>query len=177
MTEIVVRALDGGEAERCIPALADVLIDCVEGGASVSFMLPIRRETAEGFWRQVAGKVARGEVTLFVGLVDGAVVGTVILVPISTENQPHRAEVSKLLVHRRARSRGVAHALMAALESAARAQGRLLLCLDTVHGSPAERLYDQLGWARLGIMPRHALWPDGAFCDTTFFYKQLSLDA
>lgn len=156
-----------------VPSLADVLMDCVAGGASVSFMAPIRRETAEAFWRDVAAKVTRGAVTLFVATVDGEISGTVSLVPIATENQPHRAEVSKLLVHRRARRRGAAQALMGALEATALAQGRTLLCLDTVHGSPAERLYDQLGWVRLGIMPRHALWPDGTFCDTTFFYKHI----
>ncbi|CAM5775167.1 N-acetyltransferase [Labrys miyagiensis] len=156
-----------------VPALADILIDCVEGGASVSFLLPISRETAEGFYARTALRVAEGSAVLFVAAVEGDVVGTVQLCPVMIQNQPHRADVAKLLVHRRGRRRGVAEALMAALEAKARAEGRTLLSLDTTTGSPAERLYEKLGWQRLGVMPNHALMANGDPSDTTFFWKAL----
>jgi GNAT superfamily N-acetyltransferase len=162
------------EARALIPALAGILIDCVEGGASVSFMLPIDRRTAEEFYEGVVEKVATGSTVLFVACHDGEPIGTVQLSPEQKPNQPHRAEVHKLLVDRRGRQQGIAQALMAAVEEAAKARGRWLLCLDTATGSPAERLYEKLGWQRLGVMPRHAMWPQGGFCDTTFFWKDLS---
>ena len=162
-----------GEARELVPALADVLIDCVEGGASVSFMLPIERRTAEEFYEGVAAKVANGSTILFVAFVDDMPVGAAQLSPELKPNQPHRADVQKLLVHRRGRNRGVALALMKALEERAKASGRWLLCLDTATGSPAERLYEKLGWQRLGVIPRHAMWPQGGLCDTTFFWKDL----
>lgn len=158
-----------------IPRLAEILIDCVEGGASISFMLPIDRRTAEAFYQGVAEKVGDGSAVLLVAFLDEAAVGTVQLHPESKPNQPHRADVSKLLVHRSGRNLGVAQALMAAVEDTARARGRTLLCLDTATGSPAERLYEKLGWQRLGVIPRHAMWPQGGFCDTTFFWKDLTL--
>jgi GNAT superfamily N-acetyltransferase len=164
---------DPGQAKSLIPALAGILIDCVEGGASVSFMLPIDRRTAESFYEGVVEKIANGGAILFVAFLDGEIAGTVQLNPESKPNQPHRADVSKLLVARGGRNRGVAQALMAALEETAKERGRTLLCLDTATGSPAERLYEKLGWQRLGVVPRHAMWPQGGFCDTTFFWKDL----
>lgn len=171
---IVIAMPDAREARALILALAGILIDCVENGASVSFMLPIDRRTAEEFYEGVAEKIARGGTVLFVASLDGEVVGTVLLNPEMKPNQPHRAEVAKLLVHRRGRNHGVAQALMAAVEQAAKARGRWLLCLDTATGSAAESLYEKLGWQKLGVMPRHAMWPQGGFCDTTFFWKDLS---
>lgn len=162
------------EAASLVSALADILIDCVEGGASVSFMLPVERRVAEDYYQQVHDKLTRGSLTLFVAYLDQEPAGTVLLSPVLIENQPHRAEVFKLLVHRRARKRGVAQALMSALESRAREVGRTLLSLDTTAGTPSERLYEKLGWHRLGVMPGHALLPDGRLSDTTFFWKQLS---
>jgi GNAT superfamily N-acetyltransferase len=162
------------EASALIPALAGILIDCVEGGASVSFMLPIDRRTAEDFYEGVVEKIANGRTIIFVAFLNGELAGTVQLSPEVKPNQPHRADVSKLLVHRRGRDRGIARALMAAVEDTARARGRWLLCLDTATGSAAERLYEKLGWQRLGVMPRHAMWPQGGFCDTTFFWKDLT---
>lgn len=164
---------NAAEARALVYALAGVLMDCVEGGASVSFMLPIERRTAEEFYEGVAEKVANGGTILFVAFLDDEPVGAVQLSPELKPNQPHRADVQKLLVHRRARNRGVALALMNALEEHARARGRWLLCLDTATGSPAERLYEKLGWRRLGVIPRHAMWPQGGYCDTTFFWKDL----
>lgn len=171
---ISIRAISAEEAvERCA-GLAEVLVDCVEGGASVSFMAPFPRSKAEAFWREVAEGVAAGERTLIVAedRVSGAVVGTVQLVLCQPENQPHRADLSKMLVHRRARRHGVGAALMRAAEDAARAAGKTLLVLDTA--SPdAERLYERSGWTRVGVVPGYALLPDGRPCDTTYFYKQL----
>lgn len=171
---IVVRRLEPHEAVHAVDALADVLIDCVEGGASVSFMLPITRETAVAFWRDVGAAVVRQERILLVAQEpDGDIVGTVQLVVAQPENQPHRADVAKMLVHRRARRRGVAARLMAAVEDAARSVGKSVLVLDTVTGGDAERLYTRAGWQRVGVVPNYALMPDGSYCGTTFFHKQL----
>lgn len=161
-----------GDRER--RDLGDVLIDCVEGGASVSFMHPMTRAKADAFWRAVADDVARGERAVLVAEDDvGGIVGTVQLVLRLPENQPHRAEVAKMLVHRRARRRGLAATLMAAVEAEARREGKTLLVLDTVTGGDAERLYDRLGWERCGRIPDFALLPDGRPCGTTVFFKVL----
>jgi GNAT superfamily N-acetyltransferase len=175
MTDTVsVRRIGADEAMACVAALADVLIDCVEGGASVSFMLPITRETAERFWRNVAEGVVRGERILLVAeAADGRIVGTVQLITAQPENQPHRADVAKMLVHRSARRAGIAQRLMSAVEQAAREAGKSVLVLDTVTGGDAERLYERAGWQRVGTVPNYALMPDGAFCATTFYCKQL----
>jgi GNAT superfamily N-acetyltransferase len=173
MREITIRRVDGAAAAAAAPALADVLIDCVAGGASVSFMWPLPRERALAFWRGVADGVARGERALLVAGDEEGVVGTVQLILAMPDNQPHRADVAKMLVHRRARRRGVAARLMAALEEVARGEGRTVLVLDTVTGGDAERLYARAGWQRVGEVPGYALFPDGRPCGTTFFYKQL----
>jgi len=174
MTEdLTVRRVGADEAAACVEALADVLIDCVEGCASVSFMLPLPREKALAFWRVVADGVARGERVLLVAEDAGRIVGTVQMILSLPENQPHRADVAKMLVHRSARRRGVAQRLMAALDEAARAEGRTVLVLDTVTGGDAERLYQRAGWQRVGAVPKYALMPNGDFCATTFFFKHL----
>ncbi|MCJ0762436.1 GNAT family N-acetyltransferase [Variovorax terrae] len=159
-------------SEAQLSALAEVLIDCVEGGASVSFMLPLPGPTALAFWRGVAEGVARGERALLVAEDGAGIVGTVQLVLAQPDNQPHRADVSKLLVHRRARRHGVGEALMQAVEPLARECGKSLLVLDTASGD-AERLYERLGWQRCGVIPGFALWPQGGLCDTTYFYRAL----
>ncbi|KVC69683.1 GNAT family N-acetyltransferase [Burkholderia ubonensis] len=176
MTEpITIRRVSGDEVTAYIDALSDVLIDCVEGGASVSFLLPISRDTAARFWRQVADGVIRGERILLVAeRADGRVVGTVQLITALPENQPHRADVAKMLVHRDARRQGVGARLMAAADDAARAAGKAVLVLDTVTGSDAARLYERAGWQRVGDVPNYALTPDGRYCATTFFHKQLA---
>ncbi|KVD10424.1 acetyltransferase [Burkholderia ubonensis] len=176
MTEpITIRRVSGDEVTTYIDALSNVLIDCVEGGASVSFMLPISRDTAARFWRQVADGVIRGERILLVAeRADGRVVGTVQLITALPENQPHRADVAKMLVHRDARRQGVGARLMAAADDAARAAGKAVLVLDTVTGSDAARLYERAGWQRVGDVPNYALMPDGRYCATTFFHKQLA---
>jgi GNAT superfamily N-acetyltransferase len=172
---IVIATPNAREARVLVPALASILIDCVEGGASVSFMLPIDRKTAEAFYEGVVERIGNASTVLFVAYLDGEPAGAVQLNPELKPNQPHRADVQKLLVHRKGRNRGVARALMNAVEDLAKARGRWLLCLDTATGSPAERLYEMLGWQRLGVLPRHAMWPQGGFCDTTFFWKDLTM--
>ena len=170
------RGLTADEARERIPELSAVLMDCVEGGASVSFMAPLTRERADAFWREVARGVAAGDRVLLVAEepAGGEIVGTVQVVFAIPENQPHRADIAKMLVRRSARRRGLGGVLMCAAEQAALAAGRTLLLLDTVTGSEAERLYQRLGWTRLGVVPDYALWPDGRSCATTFFYKRLA---
>ena len=164
-----------GEEPALARALADVLIDCVEGGASVSFMWPLARDQALAFWQSVIDSAQRGERIVLVAeeINSGAIVGTVQVVFAVPDNQPHRADVAKMLVHRRARRRGLGAALIQAAEAAARQAGKTLLVLDTVTDGPAERLYARQGWQRLGMIPGYALWPNGALCDTTYFYKTL----
>jgi GNAT superfamily N-acetyltransferase len=171
---IHIRRLDADQAEAAVPELAEVLRDCVAGGASVSFMWPLSSDRAEAFWRKVAAGVARGERVLLVAQdVSGRIVGTVQLVLDMPDNQPHRADVAKMLVHRSARRRGIAQALLAAVDEQARIEGRTVLVLDTVTGGDAERLYARAGWTRVGEIPNFALMPDGALCGTTFFHRQL----
>ena len=156
-----------------LDGLADVLVDCVEGGASVSFMRPITRERAVAFWRDVAASAARGARVLLVAEDETGILGTVQLVLAEPDNQPHRADLAKMLVHRRARRKGAGGALLEAAEAAARALGRTLLVLDTA-SADAERLYERQGWIRVGTVPDYALLPDGGLCDTVFFYRSLA---
>ena len=159
--------------ETHIDQLANVLMDCVEGGASVSFMQPLTQERAAAFWRKVALGVAAGERALLVAEDAQGVCGTVQLVLDQPENQPHRADLSKLLVHRRVRRQGVGEALMRAAEDMARDCGKTLLVLDTASDT-AERIYERLGWVRVGVIPGYALLPQGGLCDTVLFYRELS---
>ena len=167
-----IRRADRADAE----ALADVLLDCVEGGASVGFMLPLPRARALAFWQSALGSAARGERIVLVAedVESGTVVGTVQVVLAMPDNQPHRADIAKMQVHRRARRRGLGESLMRAAEDAARQAGKTLLVLDTVSGSDAERLYTRLGWKRCGEIPGYALWPRGGLCSTTMFYRELA---
>jgi GNAT superfamily N-acetyltransferase len=155
-----------------IDELADVLTDCVEGGASVSFMHPLPRDRAVAFWRRVAQGVAAGERALLVAEDARGLCGTVQLVLDQPENQPHRAELSKMLVHRRARHQGLGAALLRAAEATARECGKTLLVLDTA-SAEAERLYERLGWVRVGTIPGFALLPHGGLCGTTVYYRNL----
>jgi GNAT superfamily N-acetyltransferase len=156
-----------------ITELANVLVDCVEGDASVSFMHPLSREHAEAFWRGVAQGVAAGERALLVAEDAQGICGTVQLVLAQPENQPHRADLAKMLVHRRVRRQGMGEALMRAAESMARDCGKTLLVLDTVTGDSGERLYQRLGWQRVGVIPGYALLPRGGLVGTTVFYREL----
>ncbi len=156
-----------------IDTLAEVLVDCVDGGASVSFMHPLSRDRATAFWRRVAGGVAAGERALLVAADADGLCGTVQLVLDQPENQPHRADLVKMLVHRRARRQGLGAALMRAAEATARDSGKTLLVLDTANPE-AERLYERMGWTRVGVVPGFALLPRGGLCATTFFYRTLT---
>ncbi|MEZ0171515.1 N-acetyltransferase family protein [Microvirga sp. TS319] len=171
---VAIRILSPREATLQLGALSDVLIDCVEGGASVSFMLPMTRDKAGAFWGRVVEGVAAGERILLVAEDGADIVGTVQVILDQPENQPHRADIAKMLVRRRARKRGVGAALMRAAEDAARMAGKSVLVLDTVTGSDGERLYTRLGWQRVGVIPNYALWPQGGLCDTTYFHKQIA---
>jgi GNAT superfamily N-acetyltransferase len=160
--------------ERDIDGLSDVLIDCVEGGASVSFMLPLPRSKADAFWRHVTESVGRGERLLLIAEgTDGEIIGTVQIVFATPENQPHRADLAKMLVRRSSRRAGIGAQLLRAAEQQAVQHGKTLLVLDTVTGADGERLYAKAGWQRCGVIPDYALWPDGGYCDTTVFYKRL----
>lgn len=160
-------------SESEVVQLADVLVDCVAGGASVGFMHPLALDAAAAFWRGQAGDIETGKRAVFVARREHRVVGTVQLVPAAFENQPHRADIAKMLVHRDARRCGVGAALLRAAEAYAVQLGRWLLVLDTVTDSDAERLYRKLGWQSAGIVPDYALMPDGALTSTHFFYRNL----
>ena len=172
MSAFTVRRLDT-LTSREFGGLCDVLIDCVEGGASVSFMRPMTLAKAAEFWREVAGSMARGERALLVAEDEhGAIIGTAQTVWATPENQPHRADVAKMLVHRRARRLGVGAAVLEGAKRAAAEAGKTLLVLDTA-SAEAERLYERRGWQRVGAIPAFALLPDGTPCDTVVYYKRL----
>jgi GNAT superfamily N-acetyltransferase len=157
-------------------ALAGILVDVVAGGASVGFMLPLSRERALEVWQRWLGSAARGERIVLVAedTTSRALVGTVQLVTALPDNQPHRGDIAKMLVHPSARRRGIGAALLGAVETEARAAQKTLLVLDTVTGSDGHRLYARLGWQRVGEIPNYALFPAGGFCSTTYFFRDLS---
>jgi GNAT superfamily N-acetyltransferase len=170
----LIRRVEGPD-DTLAGALADITIDVVEGGASVGFMLPLARERACAFWNRALAGASRGERILLVAedLAIGRLDGTVSVLLDMPDNQPHRADIAKMQVHRRARRRGLGAALMRAAEDAAREAGRTLLVLDTLTGSDADRLYTSLGWLRVGDIPDYALLPEGGLCSTTYFYRRL----
>jgi GNAT superfamily N-acetyltransferase len=171
--QIDIRRLGVAEVRAQLDRLAAVLVDCVEGGASVSYLAPFSHEQARGAFEAVAVEVEQGRRLLLGAFADEELVGTVQVVLALPPNQPHRAEIAKLLVRRSARRRGIAQLLMVQAEREARAEGKTLLVLDTVTGDDAERLYERLGWTRVGVIPGYALYPDGRPCDTTIFWKAL----
>jgi GNAT superfamily N-acetyltransferase len=171
MTTFNVRRLDA-VTEAQIDGLVDVLMDVVEGGASVSFMHPFTRDKAIAFWRGVAKAVEAGERAIVIAEDELGICGTAQLILALPENQPHRADLAKMLVHRRARRRGIGAAVLTAAENVARELGKTLLVLDTA-SDDAERLYERAGWIKVGVIPDYALMPDGAFCDTIVYYRRL----
>ncbi len=159
---------------RQLRGLSDVLIDCVEGGAAVHFLLPLPRLKAEAFWCRVSERLVHRELAVLVAEdAGGDILGTVQVIWATPETQPHRAEIAKMLVHRRARRHGIGRALLAGAEEAALRAGKTLLVLDTATGSDAERLYARHGWQRCGTIPNYALWPGGDPCEATILYKSL----
>jgi GNAT superfamily N-acetyltransferase len=164
--------LDGYVA--AIPGLAELLKDSVDGGASVNFVAGLTIEDAAGWWRDRTAQIANGTTTALVAVSpDGRIVGSTLLFRMTQPNAPHRAEIGKVLVHRDARRRGIGRALMAAIESLAREEGRWLLILDTQSGTDAEVMYNALGWQPFGVVPNHSLTTDGILSPTTFFWKDL----
>ncbi len=158
-----------------VSQLATVLMDCVGGGASVSFMQPLSREHAEAFWNRVGSDVGNGDRALLIAEDAFGICGTVQLVLAQPDNQPHRADLAKMLVHSRARKQGLGKALLLAAENMARDCAKSVLVLDAVTGGDAERLYASAGWQRVGVIPNYALFPGGGYCSTTFFYRDLTL--
>jgi GNAT superfamily N-acetyltransferase len=171
--QIEVRRLEASDAHAVLDGLAAILVDCVEGGASVSYMAPFSHEQARTAFEIVVADVDAGRRLLLAAFADGSLVGSVQVVLALPPNQPHRGEIAKLLVHRSARRRGIAQLLMEHAEAEARAEGKTLLVLDTVTGDDAERLYARLGWTKVGVIPGYALYPDGRPCDTTVFWKAI----
>jgi ribosomal protein S18 acetylase RimI-like enzyme len=172
--QLEIRRLGAADARPHLDGLADVLVDCVEGGASVSYMAPFSHEQARAAFEAVVVDVEDGRRLLLAAFADGVLVGTVQVNLATPPNQPHRAEIAKLLVRRSARRRGIAQRLMAQAEADALAEGKTLLVLDAVTGDDAERLYERIGFTRVGVIPGYALYPDGRSCDTTIFWKALS---
>jgi GNAT superfamily N-acetyltransferase len=172
MSEVVISRLSTLQ-EADIEQLSALLIDCVEGGASVSFMHPLSYAKASAFWRGVADDVAEGRRVLLVARDTTGILGTVQVMLDLPENQPHRADIAKMLVHPRARRRGIGSALMLAAERRARSAGKTLLVLDTASGDAA-RIYERLGWQYAGTVPDYALWPHGGLCSTSFYYRRLA---
>jgi GNAT superfamily N-acetyltransferase len=169
-----IRLLDATQARAAIPDLCDILIDCVNGGASVGFMQPYGVADAEPYWQSIAENVATGATLLFAAELGGSIVGTVQIGAAQSPNQPHRADLKKLLVRSSARGKGLARLLMQAAEREAASRGKTILVLDTATGSDAEAIYPRLGWERVGVIPDYALWPQGGLCGTTLFYKRIA---
>jgi ribosomal protein S18 acetylase RimI-like enzyme len=170
---IEIRRLAPVAVHEQLDALAGVLFDCVDGGASVSYMAPFSHEDARRAFEGFASEAEQGRRLILAAFADGELVGTVQLILALPPNQPHRAEIAKLLVHRSARRRGIAERLMEAAEHEARAEGKRLLVLDAVTEGDAARLYERMGWTTVGVIPGYALYPDGRPCDTTVFWKAL----
>jgi GNAT superfamily N-acetyltransferase len=171
--QIEVRRLAAADLRAHLDGLAAVLLDCVAGGASVSYLEPFSHEQARDAFEAFAADAEQGGRLILAAFAQDELVGTVQVVLATPPNQPHRGEIAKLLVHRSARKRGIARLLMERAELEARAEGKSLLVLDTVTGDGAERLYTRLGWTRVGVIPRYALYPDGRPCDTTVFWKAI----
>jgi GNAT superfamily N-acetyltransferase len=169
---VIIEPLTREPVDRDVRDLAHLLLDAIDSGAGVSFMPGLSEAQAMAWWRSLVAAAPERAVIL-VARDEQGIVGTVQLQPAWAPNQPHRADVAKLIVHRRGRNRGIARQLMDALERAAGERGFTLLLLDTCEGSAAERLYTSMHWTRAGVVPGFAFNPDGSLCDTVFFYKQV----
>jgi GNAT superfamily N-acetyltransferase len=170
---VTIREMNASEAETRLGELAAILVDAVAHGASVNFLAGFRHEEAAAFWRGQLPGIANGSRHLLVADEGARLIGTVVLTKAPQPNQPHRADIGKMLVLEAARRRGLGRRLLVAVEELARRHGRTLLQLDTHTGSAGERLYAGCGWTLFGVVPGHALTPDGTPADTSFFYKQL----
>jgi len=173
VSETETRRLDRAEVRDHLGALADVLFDCVSGGASVGYVEPFTEEDARSAFDGFVAEAEQGNRLILAAFADGELVGTVQVILALPPNQPHRGEIAKLLVHRSARKRGIAQLLMEHAEAEARAEGKTLLVLDAVSTDDAARLYSRMGWTTVGVIPGYALYPDGRPCDTTVFWKSV----
>ena len=171
---MIIRTLDPGTDAAQLPCLAALMVEAVAGGGSIGFMAGFDQAGALSWWRGRLAAAAQGEVQILVALDDDGIIGTVSLVPAAMPNQPHRADIAKMMVAQRARGRGVGAALLTAVEALAMAQGRTTLVLDTISGSAAARLYERAGWEKVGDIPAYALMPDGKMAPTTFYTKRLA---
>jgi GNAT superfamily N-acetyltransferase len=169
---VEIRRLSAAEIREFAGELAEVLVDCVEGGASVSFMLPFSRSDGEAYFLKVAAAVKAEERILLAAFNGSRIAGTVQMITALPPNQPHRAEIAKLLVHRSMRGAGVGRGLMEEAERQAVDAGKTLLVLDTASGE-AQRLYERLHWVKAGVIPDFALFPDGRWTDTTIYWKKV----
>jgi ribosomal protein S18 acetylase RimI-like enzyme len=170
--EIEIRVLVASEVREHLDALAAVVVDCVEGGASVSYLAPFSLADARIALEPMVADAESGRRLILAAFVNGELVGTVQVLLAFPPNQPHRGEIAKMLVHRSARSRGIGRMLMEHAEDAARREGKTLLVLDTANGTAA-RLYERQGWVKVGEIPNFALYPDGSPCATIFYYKEI----
>ncbi len=174
MSDLLISRLDPARAAALVPSLGRLLQDAVAGGASVGFLPPLATAEAEDFWHSQLPDVAPGKLFMFAACAGDEALGFVQLALAQRPNGRHRAEVQKLLVHRRARRQGLATRLMHTAEAAALAAGRRLLVLDTLEGDPAERLYLGLGYQSAGIIPYYAEVAGGSLQATHLFYKLLA---
>lgn len=172
--EVRVRAIGANEADARLDQLAEILVDAVTHGASVNFMAGFARDEARAFWLAQLPGLACGEKRLFVGERGAQLLATALLMFAPQPNQPHRADVGKMLVHSGIRRQGLGRRLLAAVEAAASEAGRTLLMLDTETGSAGDRLYRSCGWTAIGVVPDHAYTPAGRLAETTMFYKKLT---
>jgi len=169
-----IEAIESASYEDALDGLAALLVDAVEGGASVNFLTGVTREEAAAWWAARTEAVRAGTITVFVARDDdGRIIGSTLIERSRNPNSPHRAEIGKVIVHRSARRQGIASALMRAAEDRARFEGRWMLVLDTVTGSPAAALYESLGWQTVGTIPAYALDVSGAPEAATYYYKDL----
>jgi GNAT superfamily N-acetyltransferase len=173
VSEIAIRAFAPVADSAILPVLADLLVEAVDGGASIGFMAGLTSASALAFWQTRATDVARGDCRLLLAFAGRRLAGTVSLMLATPPNQPHRADVSKMIVGRDVRRRGVGAALLAAVEAEARALGRTTLVLDTISESAAARLYERGGWQRIGEIDAYALMPDGEMAPTTVYARHL----
>ncbi len=171
---MIIRTLDPHTGAALLPDLAAMMVEAVVGGASIGFMAGFAQADALAWWQGRMAAAAQGEVQILVALDNGGVAGTVSLVPAAMPNQPHRADIAKMMVAKRARGRRVGAMLLTAVEALAIAQGRTTLVLDTISGSAAARLYERAGWEKVGDIPAYALMPDGEMAPTTFYTKRLA---
>jgi GNAT superfamily N-acetyltransferase len=174
VTEATIVELSAADLARRRDELASLLADAVEDNASVGFVLPVEQALLDAFWERLEPEVRDGSRLVLAALDGERIVGSVQLLHCTKPNQPHRANVQKLLVHRSARGQGIATSLMQALEQRAISAGRWLLVLDTRTGSTADVLYRKWGWQAVGQVPDYALDPDGTLAACTFYWKRLA---